>query len=359
MERMRLKLQLTSLHLFKLGRLKLSLNRTIGLFSLIVFAELCAGAGTGILIWAGAWWIKILATLLFLGFLISGARALILVRKSELEGMINCLTGLSEEQMKNRVYFDQPEGDLGKVGYLLNQLLDHCEESLDKQRRLIGAISHDLRTPLTIIRGDMEVALLRPRPAEEYQEILESNLEEVDRISRLVEDLLTVSKAEAGELRMVFRPENLTQLLAGLYSGYKKIASKKGRDLTMEAENDIITEIDEHRIKQMVANLIENAIQYTPVGRKIDLILRRGEKEAWLLVRDQGIGISPEELPFIFEPFYRGSEAKRLVSKGYGLGLSICKQIANAHNGEIDVESRVGPESGTTFRLRLPAQPRI
>ena len=252
------------------------------------------------------------------------------------------------------MYFDRPDDDLGKAGLLLNRLLDHSDERLEKQRRLIGAISHDLRTPLTILRGDMEVALLRPRPVDEYQEILQSNLEEVDRISRLVEDLLTVSKAEAGDLRMVFRPANLSQILTGLHSDYAKLASKKGADLTIDAENGIILEIDEHRIKQLFANLIENAIQYSPTGGRIDLVLRRGEKEAWVGIRDQGIGIPPEELPYIFEPFYRGGEAKRLASKGYGLGLSICKQIANAHNGDIDVESRVGPESGTTFKVRFP-----
>jgi len=354
MERTKEKYILSTLWLTRLGGIRLSLNRMRALISAIVFAELVAGAGLGILLWAGSWWVKIPAAILFLGFLLIGIRALALIRKSELEKIADGLSGLSEDEMKNRVYFDAPDDGLGRVGYLLNQLLDHCEDRLEKQRRLIGAISHDLRTPLTILRGDMEVALLRPRGSEEYQGILESNLEEVDRISRLVEDLLLVSKAEAGELKMVFRPADLTQILDGLYSDYKKIASKKGIDLTMEAENDIILEIDEHRAKQLFANLIENAIQYTPAGRRIDLTLRRGDKEAWVSIRDQGIGIPPEELPYIFEPFYRGGEAKRLATKGYGLGLSICKQIANAHNGEIEVESRVGPESGTAFKVSLP-----
>ncbi len=353
MERTRPRLVLKTRWLAGIGGHRLTVNRVRLLVFVVILVELLAGAGAGILVYAGFWWVKVLALLLFSGFLLAGIRAMILIRKSEFGEIVTCLSGLAEEQTRNRVYFDRPDDDLGKTGLLLNRLLDHSDERLEKQRRLIGAISHDLRTPLTILRGDMEVALLRPRPVEEYQEILQSNLEEVDRISRLVEDLLTVSKAEAGDLRMVFRPANLSQILTGLHSDYAKLAAKKGTDLTIDAENGIIIEIDEHRIKQLFANLIENAIQYSPTGGRIDLILRRGEKEAWAVIRDQGIGIPPEELPYIFEPFYRGGEAKRLASKGYGLGLSICKQIANAHNGDIDVESRVGPESGTTFKVRF------
>jgi len=354
MEKADSRLMLSSLWRIKLGRISLSLNRSRVLLTVIVLMELAAGAGVGVLFWMGGWWVKLLAGVLFLGFLLTGVQALILIKKSGLEEIRHCLSGLIEDQSRTRVYFDAPEDDLGRVGFLLNQLLDRCEDRLFKQRRLIGAISHDLRTPLTILRGDMEVALLRERTPEEYREILESNLEEVDRISRLVEDLLLVSKAEAGDLRMAFRLADLSKLMMELSAEYRKMASKKGIHLTIDAENGIFLKIDENRVKQLVANLIENAILYTPSGRRIELGLKRAEKEAWVSVKDQGIGIPSEELPYIFEPFYRGGEAKRLVSKGYGLGLSICKQIANAHNGDIEVESRVGPESGTTFKVRFP-----
>jgi len=337
-----------------IGGLRLTVNRVQFLAGAILLAELAAGALAGILIYEGPWWVKIWSLLLLAGFLLAGVRAFILIRQSELGEIISGLEGLAEDPERKRLYFDEPEDELGRVGLLLNRLLDQADARLEKQRRLIGAISHDLRTPLTILRGDMEVALLRERPVSEYQEILRSDLEEVDRISRLVEDLLTVSKAEAGDLKMVFRPADMSRILAELHADYAPSASDKGMDLTIDAENAIILELDEHRIKQLFANLIENAIKYSPAGGRVDLVLRRGEKEAWVLVRDQGIGIPPEELPYIFEPFYRGGEAKHLASKGYGLGLSICKQIANAHNGDIEVESRVGPESGTTFKVRFP-----
>jgi len=288
------------------------------------------------------------------GFLGIGFWGIDLARRNELRKLKSCLLALISEKQENRVYFDQADDELGEIGFLLNQVLDLCEQRLFKQRRLMGGISHDLRTPLTIMRGNLEVALLRERTKEEYREVLESNLEEVDRLARLVEELLTISKAEAGDLVMRLEPVRLGQFLSELVKEYQVRAKDKGLDLTINIKDEIVINADKHWLTELFANLIENAIQYSQRGGKLEISLKEREKEAWVEVSDQGVGIPQEELPFIFEPFYRGTQAKTMATKGYGLGLSICKQIAEAHNGTIEVDSRIGPESGTIFKLRLP-----
>jgi len=348
-------LELSTKSVIPLGLNAISLKKPVLKFSVLAFLLILAGAIGGFLLSQEDLKLKLLgAGLLFIGF-IFGVSALLWIRRAELNQISWCLKILAKERGESRVYFDDWQDALGEVGWWLNQLLEKLREQLEKQLRLISGISHDLRTPLTILKGDMEVALMRPRTPEEYQEILRSNLEEVDRINRLVEDLITVSRAEAGELKMSFKPLDLKKLLAQLIEDFEIKAQEKDITLTFQAIDEIIIiNADEQRIRQVLENIILNAIQYSKNGKKIDVILRGDEKEAWVEVKDQGIGIPPKDLPYIFEPFFRSANAKEMVKKSYGLGLSICKQIIDAHNGKIEVESRIGPDSGTTFRIMLP-----
>jgi|GEM_PF-1981331 len=354
MERNRAKLSLEGLSPFSIFGYWIYFNRFQVRVMVILFFQLLAGIGLGIILCSAPVWSKMVALILFGGFLGIGLWGINLARRNELARIRRCLLGIISIKQEAQVYFDQADDELGEIGYLLNQLLDLCEQRLFKQRRLMGGISHDLRTPLTIMRGNLEVALLRERGKQEYKEVLESNLEEVNRLARLVEELLTISKAEAGDLVMRLEPVRLGQFLSELVKEYQPRAKDKGLDLTISIKNDIIINADKHWLSELFANLIENAIQYTQQAGKAEISLKQREKDAWVEVSDQGVGIPQEEIPFIFEPFYRGTQAKTMATKGYGLGLSICKQIVEAHNGTIEVESRIGPESGTIFKLRLP-----
>ena len=359
MEHLPPKLFLAERVLISLGGKNFSIPKNWLGYVLLSFFLLSAGIGAGVLLKSHLLELKILGIFFGVGSAGLGMMILNRLRNGEFSQLIHCLKILSKTKEETWLHYDHPQGALGRVGYYLNRVLENSRGQLERQLRLIGGISHDLRTPLTILKGNIEVALMRSRSPEEYQEIFRSNLEEVDRISRLVEDLLTISRAEAGELKMEFAPLNLKELLLKLGEDFSHRAKEKGLDLTIRAEMDIIINADKNRLVQLFANLIENAIQYSPRGKKIEVRLGGDEKEAWVEVIDQGIGISSRDLPYIFEPFFRSQEAREMAKKSYGLGLSICKQIALAHNGDIEVKSRVGPNSGTTIRVRLPRQIRI
>jgi signal transduction histidine kinase len=237
--------------------------------------------------------------------------------------------------------------------------MDRLEDSLARQRQFVGAISHDIRTPLTIIKGDIEVALMRLRSAEHYQEVLKSNLEEVERIHHLVEDLVMLARADYGELGLNVRPVSLSSLMAEVREGFTEPARRKGLILESYIESEVRLHGDEARIRQLLHNLLENALHYTPSGGRIELtmVTDASREEVQIRVRDTGIGISPKDLPHIFEPFYRGTPSRRTRHDGYGLGLAICDHIVKAHGGKVSVESREGPGSGTTFTLHLTMRP--
>jgi signal transduction histidine kinase len=248
------------------------------------------------------------------------------------------------------------ESEEGRLGLSLNALLDRLEDSLARQRQFVSAVSHDIRTPLTIIKGDIEVALMRERTPGEYAEVLSSNLEEVERIHRLVDDLVTLARADYGELGLNMRSVALGSLVAELRESFADAARRKGLILESYLEGEVHIEGDRARLRQLFYNLIDNAIHYTPNGGRIEVTLTSSHDrdEAQVRIRDTGIGIAPRDLPHIFEPFYRGTPSRRTQHNGYGLGLSICDHIVRAHNGRIAVESRQGPGSGTTFLVHLP-----
>lgn len=267
------------------------------------------------------------------------------------------LDALHEERLAERLFYPEADDEAGRLFAAINALLDRVDKTLEGQRRFVGGITHDLRTPLTIIRGDIEVALMQERSAEAYRGVLASNLEEVERIGKLVEDLLTVSRGRRAELGLKVRGVDLNLLLHETREHYAKPAAERGVALSLHLEEEVEIEGDRDRLRQVLNNLVENALHYTPAGGRVELALFRDETEARILVKDTGVGIETADLPHVFEPFYRGAQREE-SHQGYGLGLAICRTITEAHGGTVRVESRVGPESGTTFYLRLPLQAR-
>jgi signal transduction histidine kinase len=227
---------------------------------------------------------------------------------------------------------------------------------LENLRKLISALSHDLRTPLTVIKGDIEVSLLRDRTPEQYQEVLRSNLEEVDRMGRLLEDLIILMRAETGDLRAALQKTDLTELIAGLFSELQAAAKGKGIQFQLESAEPVFVKADPGLCRKLFLNIFENAVQYSPGGGTVTVALTRDEKTARVLVRDQGIGVSPQDATQVFQPLFRGGQARVLAPKGYGLGLAVCKKIIFVHNGSLEIESRADRQTGAAFTVVLPVE---
>ncbi len=251
------------------------------------------------------------------------------------------------------------QDELGRLARTFNDMLDQLAEAYSTQKRFLADASHELRTPLTVIRTSVE-SLRRGLDADpvEREETLQAIARESERMGRLVADLLTLARADAGQTIERRRLE-LDSLVLEVYSQQQTLAD--GVRLQLGEWDQIAVEGDPDRLKQVMLNLVDNALRYTPRGGTVTLdLLRRGD-EAVFRVRDSGPGIPDEHLPRIFDRFYRVDVPRTRGIGGTGLGLAIAREVAEAHGGRIEVESRVG--EGSTFSLvlpvaRLPDEPR-
>lgn len=241
------------------------------------------------------------------------------------------------------------EDEVSRLIRAFNQTLERLEKLFATQRRFLADVSHELRTPLTVIKG--EVGLMR-LTNELDEESLHSIEKEVDRLSRLVGDLLLLAQAESGQLPLELKPVELDTILLEVIQQMQVLASGKV-NLRLEEIDQVIVNGDRDRLKQVILNLVSNAVNYTPAGGEVRLWLGKIDSRACLKVEDTGPGIPSEDLPYIFDRFYRGDPSrKRTESSGFGLGLSIAKWIVDRHGGQIEVESQVG--KGTRFTVLLP-----
>jgi heavy metal sensor kinase len=236
-----------------------------------------------------------------------------------------------------------------------NETLSRLEGLFNSQRRFLADVSHELRTPLTVIKG--EVSLMR-KIGQLDEESLISVEGEVDRLTRMVGDLLLLAQAESGRLPMDMRPVELDTILLEVFQQMRTLAGEKLKLHIREIDQVQITG-DRDRLKQVLVNLVGNAIQYTPAGGEITLSLGKVDGRARLIVSDTGPGIPAQDVPHIFERFYRGERSRKRTpgaqTSGFGLGLSIAYWIVRNHGGSIDVDSREG--QGTTFCVWIPLEP--
>jgi len=209
-----------------------------------------------------------------------------------------------------------------------------------------------LQTPLTILKGELEVALRAPRSADEYRHVLASALEESERVARLVEGLLLLSRADAGVLRMDRQPVDLAELVGEVGDSAHVLAEAQGVALEFKSVAPMTIAGDRMHLRRLLLNLVDNGLKYTPAGGRVTLTLQRDGEWAALRVADTGIGIAAEEQERIFQRFYRTPEAVAQSKEGSGLGLCIARSIAEAHGGRIHVEST--PGCGSTFTVFLP-----
>lgn len=252
------------------------------------------------------------------------------------------------DDLSLRVPYGDRTDEIGVLAQALNQTLERLERQFQNQQRLLADVSHELRTPLTAVRGNVD---LMERMGEGDPISLDSIRIEVDRMTRLVGDLTLLARADAGGLPLYKHQIELDNLLFEVYRQFNVI--EKPVDVIVTEVDQVCVMGDADRLKQLFINLIDNAIKYTPDGGKVSISLSKQNEWARFVVADTGMGIPAQDLPHIFDRFYRVDKARARTLGGSGLGLSIAKWVAQAHGGNIQVESEVG--AGTTFIVTLPA----
>ena len=258
---------------------------------------------------------------------------------------------LSEKDLSKRLDLNHFDSELAGLGEVLNRLFSRLDASFSRQRQFTADASHELRTPLTVIRSASELALSQPRSPEEYQETIEVSLKAAERMTNLVNGLLALARLDSSNADFHLRQINLSDLASESVSLLRAIASEKQISLVSDLHSVQIFGNPES-LSRMIDNLITNAIIYNKPGGKVFITLKSNDDKAVLEIKDTGVGISEEHLPFIFERFYRVDKARSRLSGGSGLGLAICKGVIEKHNGTITVQSILG--EGTTFQIQLP-----
>ncbi|MHB1390089.1 MAG: sensor histidine kinase [Thermoleophilia bacterium] len=243
---------------------------------------------------------------------------------------------------------------VGGIGYwLAGKTLKPIKGALDAQKRFAADASHELRTPLTIMKTSTEVALRgKLENVDAVKALLASNLEEVERMSHIVEDLLQLSRIDNDQERLQLARTDLTSLTINTIDNIGEYASHHDIQVISEIENDVYVFGDGDKLRQALLNIIKNAIDYSRVGGKVTVSLKTDNSRAQILIRDDGIGISSVDLPHIFERFYRADKSRSGQHGNSGLGLGIVKWIVEKHRGDITVKST--PGSGTTIFINLP-----
>jgi len=260
---------------------------------------------------------------------------------------------ISMNDLNKRLTLPAQDDELGRLIQTFNEMIERIQKGVQKVRQFTADASHELRTPLTIMRGEIEVALRRSRTVSEYKKILRSALQELTWMEKIVNDLLLLSRADSGEIILQYEKINLTEFLQSIIEYYKKLLTQKKIALKVEfANKDIQCKVDPDRFRQVIINLMDNAIKYTPKGGKISLNLKMDKNNVVILISDTGIGIPEKDLPFVFDRFYRVDKARSREQHSSGLGLAICKWIIEAHGGKIEIESVVN--KGTTIKVMLP-----
>jgi two-component system OmpR family sensor kinase len=292
---------------------------------------------------------------LVLAFAVGGA-FLVAARATEpLERITKEVVEITDgRSLHRRLHPEESTTELARLTAQLNEMIGRLEMSFIALRRFTADASHELKTPLTVLRADVERAMHAPPGSTEQLVALEEGLHETARMADLVESLLTLARADEGRFDLLREPVELEPLARDVFETALILGEDAGLTVTMPRAEPCVVNGDRTRLRQLFLNLITNAIKYTPRGGEVELQLTATEQEALFTVRDTGIGIAAIDLPNIFDRFYRADRVRSRQAErgGFGLGLSISQWIAQAHGGTLTVQSRL--HRGSTFTVTLP-----
>jgi heavy metal sensor kinase len=296
----------------------------------------------------------LVAQIVALGLVIAG---LVFLLKGQifnpLQRMAEKMQTIAGGDLSQRVAHQGPVNEIGWLAHSFDQMIEKLQVAFNRERRFTADVSHELRTPLTALKGRIGVTLTQPRSSTEYKHILEGLEKEVDRLARLSNDLLFLTRLEQGQLRPRLEEQDLSDLLGAIIEQMHPLAEEKEITLIEQVPPELILQGDADHLIRLFINLIDNAIKYTPPGGEVKVQTECKKQQVLIKISDTGPGIPPEHLSFLFDRFYRVEADRARSSGGAGLGLAIAYEVARAHRGKIEVQSKVG--IGTIFTVHLPA----
>ena len=284
---------------------------------------------------------------------ILGALFIVRITLNPVDEIVNTIRQIRPDNLNVRLNVPNTGDEIARLAETFNDMLKDLERSFVAQRQIVQDISHELKTPLTILQGQQEVALRRNRSSMEYRDLLFSNLEEIEKMRRIVRDLLLLAKFDKESHTVEMKFVDLNKMVRELLDQeIQTMAQVKNIEVKLTERAAIMINASEDYLRLVLMNLLDNAIKYTPIGGTIEVTLGQDTEYVMIAVKDTGQGIPEKDLPYIFDRFYRVDKARR-SGEGFGLGLSVVKSIVKIHKGEVHVQSQVN--QGTTFSVYLPA----
>jgi heavy metal sensor kinase len=261
---------------------------------------------------------------------------------------------ITPDRLGERLPVGNPDDELGQMGRVFNGTLDRLENAFEQMRRFTADASHELRTPLTSMRSVGEVSLQNERSREEYRETIGSMLEEANRLTRLVENLLTISRADAGEYHLQRTPIAVLDLTRESAALLDVLIDEKSQHLHLGGDEGATVVGDRLVLRQAIVNILHNAIKFSPPAADISVATTQNGRSVKIRISDSGPGIAEEDLGKVFQRFYRVDKSRSSEGGGAGLGLSIAQWAVQVHGGRITLESELG--AGTTFQIEIPRE---
>lgn len=289
--------------------------------------------------------------MILIGF--AGGQILAVRALRPIRNLINTVRSVIETgKMDIRIPSKNTKDELDELVILFNKMLEKIEVLIRGMKEALDNVAHDLRTPMMRLRGIAEMALQPKQNPETCQEALSDCLEESERVLTMMNTLMDISEAETGTLRLDLQPVDISIILENVVELYRYVAEDKNISLHTNCPSDLCVCADPNRIRQVLANLLDNAVKYTPSGGTVDIEAYLRQHQVAILIKDTGIGIFPEEIPKIWDRLYRGDKSRS--QRGLGLGLSLVKAIVQAHGGKVEVSSQ--PGNGSLFSVYLPQE---
>ncbi|MFN3134538.1 MAG: ATP-binding protein [Candidatus Kryptonium sp.] len=297
---------------------------------------------------------RILILLAPLALLVSIVGGVFLAGRSlkPVDHIVRIANEITVGNLDRRIPEPKSNDEIARLIKTLNNMIERLDKSFKQMKQFSADVSHELKTPLTIIRGEIELAISGKKKSSELRKTLINILDEVVRLSNMVENLLMLFKSDTGQVNLNFKEVNIAKLIKDLLEDVDILAEEKGVKVEAEQLDEAIVLGDEIRLKQLFLNLLDNAIKYNKSGGRVTISIVRENNFVNVSIVDTGIGIPEDEISLIFERFYRVDKARTRDSGGAGLGLSIAKSIVESHNGRIEVESELG--KGSKFSVILP-----